>query len=85
MSRGRGTGRPRDRLRPSVRINGFKSGVNTLDFVVNNDATGGPTAVMIVERGIAAVLEPAAIAVFILAALTLFGRRAVLSSAGRVS
>lgn len=57
---------------------GFQQGKNTLDFVVNNDSTGGPTALMVSETGTAsptAAPEPSSLAVFGLAALVLLGRR----------
>ena len=56
---------------------GFSSGINTLDFIVNNDSTGGPTALMVSETGTTSVPEPSAFAVLALAALALFGRRAL--------
>ena len=34
-------------------VTGFRSGLNTLDFIVNNDKSGGPTALMVSETGTA--------------------------------
>ena len=64
---------------------GFSSGTNTLDFIVNNDSTGGPTALLVSESGTAAVPEPSALAVFVVAALALYGRRLASSRAARAS
>jgi hypothetical protein len=51
---------------------GFSSGINTLDFIVRNDETGGPAALMVSEIGTAsAVPEPSALAVFTLATVGL--------------
>ena len=43
---------------------GFSSGINTLDFIVNNDSTGGPAALVVSESGTASVPEPSTLAVF---------------------
>ena len=64
---------------------GFSSGINVLDFIVTNDDTGGPTALMVSETGTASVPEPSTLAVFCLGTLALFGRRAMRSRSGRVS
>ncbi len=56
---------------------GFRSGLNTLDFIVNNDKSGGPTALMVSETGTAEpVPEPSTLALFGIVALALCVRRA---------
>jgi hypothetical protein len=64
----------------------FMPGKNTLDFIVNNASSGGPTALMVSETGSAtAAPKPSTFAVFGLVALVLFGHRASVLSAVRVS
>jgi PEP-CTERM motif len=64
---------------------GFLPGKNTLDFIVNNNSTGGPTALMVSEVGTASVPEPSTIAVLGLGALALLVRRSIESRARRAS